>query len=205
MSGRAARCRLLLLGGGHAQLAVLAWLARERPAGVEAVLVTPQPRQVYSGMLPGWLAGHYTEAQCVIALAPLAQAAGVTLRRAAAVGLDADARQVRLDDGSTLDYDWLSVNTGPAQDVARWGVAALRPIEGWLARTRQRLARAGLPLPETLPPRAMAEQVRARFGTPANAVANWLLRLEQLRYAPKPTQELSQLRREFRQLPWPGR
>lgn len=74
-----------------------------------------------------------------------------------------------------------------------------------LARTRQRLARAGLPLPETLPPRAMAEQVRARFGTPANAVADWLLRLEQLRYAPKPTQELSQLRREFRQLPWPGR
>lgn len=74
-----------------------------------------------------------------------------------------------------------------------------------LTRTRQRLARAGLPLPETLPPRAMAEQVRARFGTPANAVADWLLRLEQLRYAPKPTQELSQLRREFRQLPWPGR
>ena len=74
-----------------------------------------------------------------------------------------------------------------------------------LARTRQRLARAGLPLPETLPPRAMAEQVRARFGTPANAVADWLLRLEQLRYAPKPTQELNQLRREFRQLPWPGR
>jgi hypothetical protein len=51
----------------------------------------------------------------------------------------------------------------------------------------------------------MAEQVRARFGTPANAVADWLLRLEQLRYAPKPTQELNQLRREFRQLPWPGR
>ena len=74
-----------------------------------------------------------------------------------------------------------------------------------LARTRQRLARAGLQLPETLPPRAMAEQVRARFGPPANAVADWLLRLEQLRYAPKPAQELSQLRREFRQLPWPGR
>ncbi|MFM2054411.1 MAG: hypothetical protein RL456_2448 [Pseudomonadota bacterium] len=142
MSGRGARRRLVLLGGGHAQLAVLAWLARERPAGVEAVLVTPQPRQVYSGMLPGWLAGHYTEAQCVIALAPRAQAAGVTLRRAAALGLDADARQVRLDDGSTLGYDWLSVNTGPAQDAARWGVAPLRPIEGWLARTRQRLAEA---------------------------------------------------------------
>ncbi|MDZ7855661.1 FAD-dependent oxidoreductase [Sphaerotilus sp.] len=138
--------RLLLLGGGHAQLAVLQALAQQRPANVEVVLVTPAPRQVYSGMLPGWLAGHYTEAQCVIALAPLAEAAGVTLRRAAAVGLDAAARTVRLDDGGVLGYDVLSVNTGPVQDPAAWGVPGqtavptLRPIEDWLARTTRRLA-----------------------------------------------------------------
>ncbi|MBV7428978.1 MULTISPECIES: DUF3488 and transglutaminase-like domain-containing protein [unclassified Acidovorax] len=72
-----------------------------------------------------------------------------------------------------------------------------------LARTRQRLARAGLPLPETLPPRAMAERVRAQFGAPADAVADWLLRLERLRYAPHPDTELGTLRREFRTLPWP--
>ena len=74
-----------------------------------------------------------------------------------------------------------------------------------LARTRQRLARAGLPLPDTLPPRAMAAQVQARFGPRAQAVADWLLRLEQLRYAREPAQELRQLRGEFRQLPWPDR
>lgn len=72
-----------------------------------------------------------------------------------------------------------------------------------LARTRQRLARAGLPLPETLPPRAMAERVQAQFGAPADAVADWLLRLERLRYAPHPDTELGTLRREFRTLPWP--
>ncbi|BEP96082.1 protein-glutamine gamma-glutamyltransferase TgpA [Acidovorax sp. A79] len=72
-----------------------------------------------------------------------------------------------------------------------------------LARTRQRLARAGLPLPETLPPRAMAERVRAQFGAPADAVADWLLRLERLRYAPHPDTELGTLRRAFRTLPWP--
>jgi pyridine nucleotide-disulfide oxidoreductase family protein len=135
--------RLVLLGGGHAQLAVLRRLAEQRPVNVETVLVTPSPRQVYSGMLPGWLAGHYTEAQCVIALAPLAAAAGVTLRLAAAVGLDAAARTVRLDDGGVLGYDVLSVNTGPAQDPTRWGAAGvptLRPIEDWLARTTRRLA-----------------------------------------------------------------
>ncbi|MEY2873168.1 MAG: hypothetical protein RLZZ373_539 [Pseudomonadota bacterium] len=137
--------RLVLLGGGHAQLAVLRALARQRPANVDAVLVTPAPRQVYSGMVPGWLAGHYTEAQCVIALAPLAAAAGAALRLAAAVGLDAAAREIRLDDGGVLGYDVLSVNTGPVQDKAGWGAAdvpTLRPIEDWLARTSRRLAEA---------------------------------------------------------------
>ena len=73
-----------------------------------------------------------------------------------------------------------------------------------LARARQRLARAGLPLPDTLPPRAMAERVQAQFGAPATAVADWLLRLERLRYAPHPETELGDLRREFRRLPWPN-
>jgi len=72
-----------------------------------------------------------------------------------------------------------------------------------LARARQRLARAGLVLPDTLPPRAMAERVQAQFGAPATAVADWLLRLEHLRYAPHPDTEWTSLRREFRTLPWP--
>ncbi len=72
-----------------------------------------------------------------------------------------------------------------------------------LARTRQRLARAGLALPEHLPPRAMAAQVQAHFGPPAAALADWLLRLERLRYAPHPDAELKSLQRAYRTLPWP--
>ena len=72
-----------------------------------------------------------------------------------------------------------------------------------LARTRERLARAGLELPATMPPRAMAAQVQARFGAGAATLADWLLRLERLRYAPHPDTELAALRREFRGLPWP--
>src|SRR6218665_2395496 len=71
-----------------------------------------------------------------------------------------------------------------------------------LARARQRLARAGLALPETLPPRALAERALARFGAPAAALAEWLLRLEQLRYAARPDTGLARLRREFGALPW---
>ena len=46
--------RLLLLGGGHAHAAVL----REWRGG-DVSLVTPYPHHTYSGMLPGFVAGHY--------------------------------------------------------------------------------------------------------------------------------------------------
>lgn len=72
-----------------------------------------------------------------------------------------------------------------------------------LARARQRLARAGLVVPDTLPPRAIAERVQAQFGAPAAAVADWLLRLERVRYAPHPEAALGDLRREFRGIAWP--
>ena len=86
---------------------------------------------------------------------------------------------------------------------ALWERSQHDPWLRLLARTRQRLARVGLPLPDTMPPRAMAQRVQAQFGTPAQGVADWLLRLEQLRYAPQPATELGKLRREFRHLPWP--
>ena len=89
-----------------------------------------------------------------------------------------------------------------------WGLWERSQHDPWLrllARTRQRLARAGLALPDNLPPRAMAERVQAQFGAPASAVAEWLLRLERLRYAPDPGAELGVLRSEFRNLPWPPR
>ena len=51
--------RLLLLGGGHAHVQVLDALAKAPVSGLQATLVTPYARQMYSGMVPGLLAGHY--------------------------------------------------------------------------------------------------------------------------------------------------
>ena len=53
--------RLILVGGGHAHLKVLQALAREKPTGTEIVLISPNSYQNYSGMLPGWMAGHYNK------------------------------------------------------------------------------------------------------------------------------------------------
>ena len=93
-----------------------------------------------------------------------------------------------------------------ALGAGAWSLWERSQHDPWLrllARTRQRLARAGLTLPDNLPPRAMSERVRAQFGAPAAALADWLLRLERLRYAREPEAELGALRNEFRSLPWP--
>jgi selenide,water dikinase len=125
--------RLLLLGGGHAQCAVLADFAQRPLPGVELLLVSPNRHAVYSGMVPGWIAGDYTFDQCRIDLALLAERAGARLVQARAVSLDADAHRVELDSGECLDYDLLSLDVGSAAAVAGIEGAAhavtLRPIE----------------------------------------------------------------------------
>lgn len=74
-----------------------------------------------------------------------------------------------------------------------------------LARTRQRLAQAGLVLPDNTPPRTIAVQVQAHFGDTARELCLWLLELEQWRYAarPHPPKRLRALQRRWRSLPWP--
>ncbi len=142
--------RLLLLGGGHAQLAVLEALARRPRAGLEVTLVTPNRHSLYSGMLPGWMAGHYRLDACRIDLRPLAAAAGVRLLRGRACGLDAGRQRVSLEDGSHLLYDLLSLDVGSETDVSRLThcgqrLLPVRPLEALVTAWPALLAAAGRP------------------------------------------------------------
>jgi pyridine nucleotide-disulfide oxidoreductase family protein len=109
---------LVLAGGGHAHLSVLEMLAQRKPAGLATTLITPAPFQNYSGMLPGWIAGHYTLDECRIDLRPLAEAAGVRLVVGRVTGMDADQHRLHLDDGSTMDYSLLSLDVGSETDTS---------------------------------------------------------------------------------------
>lgn len=131
------KASLILAGGGHAQLAVLQALARQPLPGVDIRLITPEPVQRYSGMLPGWIAGHYQSAQCCIDLRPLAKRAGVCLQLDSITGLDADTRQLRLASGAALSYQWLSLDIGSGCSLQ--GLESLaerllpvRPLAGFL-------------------------------------------------------------------------
>ncbi|WP_249931367.1 DUF3488 and transglutaminase-like domain-containing protein [Ramlibacter sp. 2FC] len=94
--------------------------------------------------------------------------------------------------------------------AAAWTLLERRRQDPWLrllARARQRLAAAGLALPAQAPPRELARALQPLPPTQRQALQDWLLRLERLRYAPgaadSPRPGLATLRREFRKLPWP--
>lgn len=130
--------RLLLLGGGHAHVQVLSSLAASRLSGWQVDLVTPYPRQVYSGMLAGWIAGHYSIEACTLPVDALARRAQIGLHLTNATRLDLDRNEVHCADGSTFPFDLLSINTGPEPAYAELPGApehalVLRPIETFVA------------------------------------------------------------------------
>jgi pyridine nucleotide-disulfide oxidoreductase family protein len=130
--------QLVLAGGGHAHVHVLAALASAPFADTQVTLVSPYSRQIYSGMLPGWIAGHYALEDCALSLESLSRRAGARFVQTACTGLDLDAGQLRCASGETIAFDYLSIDTGPvAHSGQPAGAAAhglpVRPIEGFVA------------------------------------------------------------------------
>ena len=111
--------QLVLLGGGPAHVHLLAHLGRlgqNALPGVQVTLVTPAQHLVCTRLLPGFVAGQRSLADCVIPLEPLVQRSGMRWQAARAVELDAEAHAVLLDDNSVLHFDWLSLCNEPLQD-----------------------------------------------------------------------------------------
>ena len=139
--------RLLLAGGGQAHALVLREIARRRITGVEIVAVSPSSHLRYSGMLPGWIAGHYALDELTVDFEPLARAAGARLVAAPITKLDLDQRVAFTERDEPLTFDVLSIATGAVIDVdaitgAREHALPLRPFEGFVAGWQQIMQRA---------------------------------------------------------------
>ena len=103
---------LVLVGGGHAHVQVLRrW--RMRPlAGVALTVVLDRPEAVYSGMVPGLVAGDYDAAACEIDVLPLARRAGARVVLSAATALDPVRKTIALAGRPALPYDVASLDVG---------------------------------------------------------------------------------------------
>jgi selenide,water dikinase len=139
--------RILLIGAGHAHVEVLRRAAARRQPGVEWMLAVDQSPALYSGMLPGLVAGQYRPADLEIDAAALARRAGAELVLEPVRRID-DRRHCALTvSGRELGYDLASLDVGSGMaDADLPGVAqhalCVRPLPRFVASLPELLARA---------------------------------------------------------------
>jgi selenide,water dikinase len=142
---------LVLIGGGHAHALVLRMWGMDPLPGVRLTLINPDPVAPYTGMLPGYIAGHYGRGAMMIDLVRLARFAGARLILGRAEGIDRAARQVLVPGRTPVSYDVASLDIGITSDLpdlpgfAEHGLAA-KPL-GAYAAAWERFVSASKPDP----------------------------------------------------------
>ncbi|MFZ5710463.1 MAG: selenide, water dikinase SelD [Pseudomonadota bacterium] len=129
---------LVLIGGGHAHALVLRmWGMRPLP-GVRLTLVNPYPAAAYSGMLPGFIAGHYGRDDLGIDLVRLARFAGARLVLSRATGIDRENRRIAVEGRPPVAYDIASLDIGITSGMDLPGFAGhavpAKPLDSFARR-----------------------------------------------------------------------
>jgi pyridine nucleotide-disulfide oxidoreductase family protein len=109
--------RVVLVGGGHAHVHLLEVAASNPPKDTELVLISPTGWHHYSGMVPGYLAGTYTEADMAFDLRALAMAAGALFVEGVATSVSAARREIAVEGpagGGRVSFDHASLDVGSA-------------------------------------------------------------------------------------------
>lgn len=140
---------LVLAGGGHAHLTVLANIAEIIRRGHQITVIGPSTHHYYSGMGPGMLGGTYRPEEIRFATKTVVERQGGTFLLDRVVRIEAPAKCVHLASGHVVNYDILSCNTGSQVDDTLLagqdgtGIITVKPIER-LQQARDRvLALAG--------------------------------------------------------------
>ena len=143
---------IVLVGGGHSHVMVLRMFAMRPLPGLRLTLICTDTDTPYSGMLPGYIAGHYDFDQVHIDLRRLAGFAGARYYRDEVVGIDRAARQVICRGRPPVAYDALSINIGSTPQLggvpgATEHAMPVKPIrrfnERWLALFERVRSHAG--------------------------------------------------------------
>ncbi len=96
---------VVLIGAGHAHVHVLEDFAAHPVPGSRVKVVADTPIAVYSGMVPGLVAGQYRPRDLEIDVRALARRARADVIIARATGIDTSNSRITLQDQSPVHYD----------------------------------------------------------------------------------------------------
>ena len=138
--------RIVLLGAGNTHLRILNGWRMDPYARTQLTLINDTLSMPYSGMIPGCIAGQYTEEEITIDIGRLCAAANVELVSARATAIDPEQHVVALEGRPPIRYDILSVNVGsrpflPAPDLPVVKTLSLKPLDTLLPRLEAAKAR----------------------------------------------------------------
>ncbi|MCF8156773.1 MAG: selenide, water dikinase SelD [Rhodoferax sp.] len=137
---------IVLIGGGHSHVGVLKRWGMQPEPGVRLTVICTDVHTPYSGMLPGYIADHYSYDEVHIDLARLAGFAGARLYCDEVTGIDRAAQKVLCSNRPPVPYDFLSINIGSTPRLNGVAGAAahatpVKPITRFNARWLALLAR----------------------------------------------------------------
>ncbi|HJN33400.1 MAG TPA: bifunctional NADH dehydrogenase FAD-containing subunit/selenide, water dikinase SelD, partial [Prochlorococcus sp.] len=138
---------LVLAGGGHSHALMLRrWAMRPqlRPTGL-ITLINRHSTTLYSGMVPGLIAGHYRRSEITIDLRRLTDRAGVALIIAEITAVEADHNRLLLAKRPPIHFQRISFdvgaetfNKGPYLELSQAALAMpIKPLEPALAWLEQ--------------------------------------------------------------------
>jgi selenide, water dikinase len=130
---------LVLVGGGHSHLSVLKYFAMHPIPGLRLTLITRDLHTPYSGMLPGYIAGHYSYDQAHIDLRPLAQFAQARIYHAEVETIDFINNKIICSHRPEIHFDFVSINIGSRPGTlqvpgANHHAIPVKPIDNFLTQ-----------------------------------------------------------------------
>lgn len=140
---------VVLVGAGHAHVEVLRAWARDPEPGARLTLVVDRETALYSGMVPGFVAGQYRAGDLEIPVRPLARRARARVVLGEATRIDADARAVQVKGEASIAYDLASLDVGSTvagKDLpgVREHAISTRPIVDLVERVQAVVRRASV-------------------------------------------------------------
>ncbi len=120
---------IVLIGGGHAHIEVIKSFGMKPEPGARLTLISKESQTLYSGMLPGLIAGHYQFDDAHIDLRPLTQFADCRFYQDEVVSIDLAKNLVVCRNRPSIRFDLLSIDIGSSPSAVPGDHQSVIPVK----------------------------------------------------------------------------